>query len=185
MKTKLFLSIALFAFCNLAIAQSKFFTRNGTISFFSKTPMENIEAVNNQSSAIFDTEKGEIAVSAQMKGFEFEKALMQEHFNENYVESDKFPTATFKGSIRDYNKAIFKSNEEKQVVLDGDMTMHGVTKHISTPAKITWGQDKIAALAEFKISVADYDIKVPKAVIDKIAESIQVKVEFHLDPYAK
>ncbi|MDZ7607020.1 MAG: hypothetical protein U5K79_15845 [Cyclobacteriaceae bacterium] len=100
MKTNLTLLFALLLLSNLAVAQSKFFTRNGTTSFFSKTPMENIEAVNNQSSSVFDTEKGEIAVSAQMKGFEFEKALMEEHFNENYVESEKYPTAMSKGPLR-------------------------------------------------------------------------------------
>jgi len=185
MKTKLLVLFALIFFSNLADAQSKFFTRNGTISFFSKTPMENIEAVNNQSSAIFDTDKGDIAVSAQMKGFEFEKALMQEHFNENYVESDKYPAATFKGSIKDYDKSSFKTDEEKVVNLEGDLTMHGVTKHISTSAKITWGKDKISASSEFNISVADYNVKIPKAVIENIAEAILVKVEFNLDPYTK
>ena len=185
MKVKILVSFALLICSSMAFAQSKFFTRSGTISFFSKTPMENIKAVNNQSSAIFDTEKGEIAVSAQMKGFEFEKALMQEHFNENYVESDKFPAATFKGIIKDYNKSSFKTDEEKVVNLEGDLTMHGVTKHISTPAKIIWGKDKISATSEFNISVADYNIKIPKAVIDNIAESILVNVVFNLDPYAK
>lgn len=185
MKAKIILSLSLFLLCHMAIAQSKFFTRNGSISFFSKTPMENIEAVNKQSSAIYDTEKGEVAVSAQMKGFEFEKATMQEHFNENYVESDKFPSATFKGIIKDYDKSAFKAGEEKQVVIEGDLTMHGVTKHISTTARITWGTGKIDAATEFSVKVADFNIKIPGAVIDNIAESILVKVDLHLDPYTK
>jgi len=185
MKTNLKLLFALILFSNLAVAQSKFFTRNGTISFFSKTPMENIEAVNNQSSSVFDTEKGEIAVSAQMKGFEFEKALMQEHFNENYVESEKYPTATFKGSIKNYNKSAFKVNEENLVDIEGDLTLHGVTKHISTTAKITWSEGKIAASSEFSVAVADFNIKVPSAVIGNIADSILVKAVFNLEPYTK
>ncbi len=185
MKTKLILSITLVIASNLAIAQSKFFTRNGSVSFFSKTPMENIEAVNNQSSAIFDTEKGEIAVSAQMKGFEFEKALMQEHFNENYVESDKFPSATFKGTIKNYSKSAFNTGEEKQVDIEGDLTLHGVAKHITTTAKITSGEGKIAASTEFNVAVADFNIKIPGAVIGNIAESILVKAVFQLDPYTK
>jgi len=147
--------------------------------------MENIEAVNKQSSAIFDTDKGELAVSAQMKGFEFEKATMQEHFNENYVESEKYPAATFKGVIKNYDKSIFTPNTAQKVEIEGDLTLHGVTKKVTAVAEIVWGKDKIKASTSFNVLVADFNIKIPGAVIDNISKSILVKVDFSLEPYTK
>jgi len=185
MKTSYIFTILLLGITSATLAQNRFFTRTGTIRFFSETPVENIEAINNQSSSVFDIESGEIAVSAQMKGFEFEKALMQEHFNENYMESEKYPTATFKGSINKYNKSGFKANETYTVEVEGDLTMHGVTKRVNGQASIVWGQNNIKASSSFNIKVADFDIKIPKAVIDNIAESILVNVDFNLEPYNK
>jgi polyisoprenoid-binding protein YceI len=117
-------------------SQDKYFTRTGTLSFYSETPIENIEAENNQASAILDIQTGEIAVSAQMIGFEFEKALMQEHFNENYIESDKFPKATFKGKILNYSGAPDDS-ETTEVTVEGVLTLHGVSKDISTTGTLS------------------------------------------------
>lgn len=167
------------------MAQNRFFTRTGTIRFFSETPMENIEAINNQTSSVFDVESGEIAVSAQMKGFEFEKALMQEHFNENYVESGKFPTATFKGNIKNYDKSKIKVDESQTVEIEGDLTMHGETKRINSQATIFWGQNNIKTSSSFNVKVEDFKIKIPKAVVNNIAESILVNVNFNLEPYNK
>ena len=185
MKTRYIIIFILLCITSVSLAQNRFFTRTGTIRFFSETPVENIEAINNQSSSVFDIESGEIAVSAQMKGFEFEKALMQEHFNENYVESEKYPTATFKGSIKNYDKSSFKADETYTVEVEGDLTMHGVTKRVNTPVTIIWGQNNIKASSSFNVKVADFDIKIPKAVIDNIAESILVNVDFNLEPYNK
>ncbi len=168
-----------------SMAQNRYFTRTGTIRFFSETPMENIEAFNHQTSSIFDIESGEVAVSAQMKGFEFEKALMQEHFNENYMESEKYPKATFKGKIIGYDKSKFKINETYDVEIEGDLSMHGITKPVRTKAQIVWGDNNIKSSTSFLVKVSDYDIKIPKAVIDNIAESILVEVQIDMEPYNK
>ena len=136
MKTNLLFTLALAFVPVIAQAQERFFTRTGTISFFSETPVENIEATNHQASSIFDVVSGEIAVSAQMKGFSFEKALMQEHFNENYVESEKFPTATFKGRIKEYDHSAFQIGQEHNVEIVGDLTLHGETKKVNSLATI-------------------------------------------------
>jgi YceI-like domain. len=82
-----------------ATAQDKYFTKSGKISFYSKSSLENIEAHNKSVTCVLDTKTGNLQFAILMKGFEFEKALMQEHFNENYVESHKFPKADFKGQV--------------------------------------------------------------------------------------
>jgi polyisoprenoid-binding protein YceI len=163
--------------------QGKYFTRTGTISFFSETSIENIEAVNNQVSSILDTGTGELAISAQIMGFEFEKALMQEHFNENYMESEKYPKATFKGKIMNYSKLPEMINEERKVQVEGELTIHGITRPVETAGTIRIDGQVIEASAVFPVKLSDYQIKIPKAVIDNIAETVEVKVSLSLDPY--
>ncbi len=185
MKTKpLILLAVLFSSISLQ-AQNRFFTRTGTLQFYSETPVENIEAINHQASSVFDTESGEIAVSAQMKGFEFEKALMQEHFNENYVESEKYPKAAFKGNLKNYDKSSFQIGQEYKIEVEGELTLHGVTKNVSTIATIFWGEKNIKANSSFNVSANDFNIKIPKAVIDNIAETILVQIDLNLEPYLK
>jgi len=185
MKKLILTTILLIIFSGIVSAQGKFFTRTGSIRFYSETPVENIEAVNTQASSIFDTDNGDIVLSVQMIGFEFEKALMQEHFNENYVESEKFPKSTFKGRIVDYDQSIFSGASKAEVTVEGELTIHGVTKNIQTVATVQKTDDKIQAHAEFEVKVADYNIKIPNAVINNIAESILVTVDLNMEPYNK
>ena len=184
-KKKKNLLILLFAFSIYqSFAQDNYFTRSGTLSFFSATPMENIEAKNSQTSCILNTSTGEIAVSAQMKGFEFEKALMQEHFNENYVESHKYPKATFKGKIVDFSPESI-SESAKEVKIEGILNVHGVDKEISTTATISKKDDAYDAVSKFKVAASDFDIKIPKAVINNIAKEIEVSINLQLEPYVQ
>ena len=183
MKKSILLSIPLFLIAAHLFGQGKYFTRTGTISFFSETSVENIEAVNNQVSSILDTGTGEIAISAQMIGFEFEKALMQEHFNENYVESEKFPKTTFKGKIMNYSELPDMMKEERQVQVEGELTVHGVTRSIKTVGTLKKDGQVIEVHAVFPVKIADHDIKIPKAVINNIAEAVEVKVSLSLNPY--
>lgn len=185
MKTNLLFTLALAFVPVIAQAQERFFTRTGTISFFSETPVENIEATNHQASSIVDIASGEIAVSAQMKGFAFEKALMQEHFNENYVESEKFPTATFKGRIKEYDPSAFQVGREHKVQIVGDLTLHGETKNVNSVATIFRGENNIKAITSFNLQPGDFNIKIPSAVANNIAKSILVNVDFNLEPYQK
>lgn len=168
---------------SFSIAQGKFFTRTGQISFYSKAPLENIEAHNNQSTCIFNAENGEMAFSVLMKGFEFEKALMQEHFNENYIESDKYPKATFKGKINNYDVEKIKQNGTLNVEVVGNLTIHGVTKEVITQGIFEIADSIIHANATFPVSVKDHKIKIPTTVIDNIAEKVEVKVQLQLKPY--
>lgn len=162
--------------CTTDVVAQRYMTRDGTIRFYSETPVEDIEAVNNQVSTAIDLDKGEIVFSLLMKAFTFEKALMQEHFNEKYVESDKFPKATFKGKIED--AADLELNDAPQEVsIKGALTIHGVTRDITITATLALtNQKNIVGKAVFDIAPADYDIKIPAAVRDNIAKQIQVTV---------
>ena len=164
-------------------AQGKYFTRNGNIKFYSQAPMENIEANNRQVTSFIDTETGDMAFSVLMKSFEFEKALMQEHFNENYVESDKYPKSTFKGTITNLDEINFKKDGVYNTKVTGDLTLHGVTKNITTNGTIEVKNGNIIAKSKFPITVADYKISIPAVVRDNIAKEVEVTVDMVYEPY--
>jgi len=151
-------------------------TRNGSVSFFSETPLENIDAHNNQVSSVLDLETGGLAFTLLMKAFIFEKALMQEHFNEKYVESHLYPKASFKGNIKDFDSSKL-GTEQVDVTVSGELTLHGVSKDLSVPATIVkLANGNFEGKSVFNINIQDYDIKVPSAVRKNIADNIEIKV---------
>ncbi len=154
----------------------KVYTKNGTISFFSKTDMEDIKAENNQVMSVLNLATGELQFSLLVKGFHFPKALMEEHFNENYMESDKFPKSTFKGNISGIDKLKLTADGAYPVTVSGDLTLHGVTNKVSTPGTLTVKGGKVTGHAVFKVTLADYKIEVPKLVEKNIAKSIEITV---------
>lgn len=172
-KYLLLISLILSVCCSTA---QKIYTKNGNISFFSKTSLENISADNNQVTSILNQQTGEMQFSVLIKSFHFKKALMEEHFNENYMESDKYPKAIFKGSVSDINKVNFSKDGSYPVIVNGDLTMHGITNKVSVPGTIAVKSGLVAAISSFKIKLADYKISVPKIVKDNIAESIDISV---------
>ena len=115
-----------------SFGQTRYIERTGKASFFSEAPLENIEAHNEQVLSLLDVEKGEVAASMLMKSFQFQKALMQEHFNEKYIESDKYPKATFKGKITDMNKVDLSKDGNYTVDVEGEITIHGETQPLKT-----------------------------------------------------
>ena len=167
--------LALFCFQVQAQAQ-RYLTKNGMISLYSKTPFETIEAQNNQVNCALDAKTSDFVFKVLMKSFEFKRALMQEHFNENYVESDKFPNAMFKGKVTNLSSIDFKKDGVYPAVVEGDLTMHGTSKHINTKGTLEVKDGKVNGKCHFELKVEDYGIKVPSAVTDKIAESIQIDV---------
>ncbi|MEO8147061.1 MAG: YceI family protein [Bacteroidia bacterium] len=166
-------------------AQSKFFTRNGNISFFSDGSSEKIDAVNHKVSCVIDATTGQIEFGVLMQAFEFEKALMQEHFNENYVESEKFPKATFKGTIADNNIVKYNADGIYKVNVTGKLTLHGVTNDVTSKGTITVKGGKVIANAEFKILLEEYKIEIPSLVKDKVAKDVRIVVDIQLDPLNK
>lgn len=184
MKNKISLFLLAIVFSSGAFAQ-KFLTKNGKISFFSKTPVENIEAHNKQVNSVLDIETGDFGFKVVMKSFEFEKALMQEHFNENYVESDVFPTAGFKGKITNLKDVNLSKSGSYKVTVEGDLTIHGVTKKVKESGTLEVKGDKIEGKSKFSVKPADYGIRIPGAVAKNIAESLEITVDVMLDKLLK
>ena len=164
------------------VQAQRYLTKNGKITFSSDTPFEKIEAKNDQVNAALDIASGDIVFKVLMKSFEFDRALMQEHFNENYVESDKFPNALFKGKINNIKSISLSKEGSYEVEIEGDMTIHGISKHIKAKGTLENKDNKITGKSKFQIKVEDYGIKVPKAVIEKIANNIEIQVLVILSP---
>jgi hypothetical protein len=181
---KRFLLIAfLFSIISAANAQ-KFMTKNGSIGFFSHTPMEDIKADNNQVVGALDITSGEMVFQALIKSFHFDRALMEEHFNENYLESDKFPKSVFKGKITNLSSVDFSKNGTYDVTVEGDLTIHDVTNKISTKGTIEVITGGINASSKFKIVPEDYKITIPGVVREKIDKSLEVTVTMKYTPIA-
>jgi polyisoprenoid-binding protein YceI len=163
-------TIYTFLFCFLLISvtnsQERFLTKNGAISFFSSASVEDIKADNNQVLSVVDASNGNMAISILMKSFLFEKALMQEHFNENYVESDIYPKATFKGKILNFDAL---KDIETNLDVKGVITIHGKSKEITIKAIMKRTESEIVATGEFFLALADFDIEIPSVVANNIA----------------
>ena len=163
-------------------SQSLYMTRSGQISFFSKTPVENIDGKNNEVTSMLDTGKGDLVFAVLIKSFHFEKALMEEHFNENYMESNKYPKATFQGKINNVSSINFNKDGTYEAIIEGDLTIHGVKQHQTSTAKITIAKGKISAMSDFTIKLADYNIERPTLVADKISPNIEIHVNCAYEP---
>lgn len=182
MKRVFLLLVTTFVTGSIVSAQDKYFTKTGSISFFSHTSMEDIEAHNNKATCVVDTKTGAMEFAVLMKGFEFEKALMEEHFNENYVESDTYPKSTFKGKIDNLSAVNFASNGTYNVTVSGNLTIHGVTKAVTSNGQFVVNGGKVTGTSEFTVQIADYNITVPAVVKDNISKTITIKVNVSLDP---
>ncbi|HEV2831588.1 MAG TPA: YceI family protein [Hanamia sp.] len=154
-----------------------YFTKNGRISFFSKTILEDINADNNQVISILNLQTSGLQFSLLNNAFHFPKAKMEEDFNEDYMESSRYPRSTFKGTIAGIDKIDFSKDGTWPVNVSGELMIHGVTKSIAVPGKIIIKGEKVSASASFKILPKDYKIRIPSLVSNKIAESIDVTVD--------
>jgi polyisoprenoid-binding protein YceI len=165
------------ALLSLSAGAQNFITKNGKVSFFSKTDVENIDAVNNQAVSVINSQTGTVNFSLLVNGFLFKKALMQEHFNENYMESAKYPKATFKGTITDMSKVDFKKDGSYNVTVSGDLFIHNVTNKVTVPALIVVKGNTLSANASFKVNLDDYKVSVPSVVKNNISKTIELKVD--------
>ena len=157
-------------------AQGKYMTKTGTVSFFSATPIEDIEAKTQQVAAVLDLSTGQLAFALPVKSFVFKRTLMQEHFNENYMESDKYPKATFSGKFVGFDAAALATAGPHNAQVAGDLTLHGVTHHIQVPATVELKGVQLLALATFPVASADYNIEIPLLVRGNIAKTVTVRV---------
>jgi hypothetical protein len=164
-----------------AISQEKFITKSGLVAFEASVPsFEEIKAKNNKVTAVLKTDSGKIAVLALVQGFRFKIALMEEHFNESYAESEQYPKTIFLGKIIDFSKEKFTNEEAVAVILEGDFTFHGETKQIRIPATMRYKDTHYVLSANFSLTAANYKIDIPKIVRNKIAEDIAVQLFFEL-----
>ncbi len=182
MNTKKLLLVVMVAFSLQSNAQ-RFFTKGGEIFFNATSPAspEKIEAVNKSVVCVVDSKTGAIQFSVLMKGFEFHSALMQEHFNENYVESEKFPSAVFKGQISNNEIVNYNKDGVYTVNVKGKLTIHGVTKDVESNGKLAVKDGKINASAEFNIVLKDYSISIPALVAEQVAKIASIKVACSLE----
>ena len=177
-------SMAIFAMMFISgstiFAQGKYFTREGNIQFKSEAPMEKIEAKNNKVSSAIDTKSGKVEFAVLIKSFHFEKALMQEHFNENYMESDKFPKSTFAGNISNLKDINFTKDGTYKANVSGKLTIHGVTKDVATTGMIKVKGGVVNVTNTFRVKLADYGIEIPSVVKDKIAKDVEIIINSDL-----
>jgi len=167
-----------------ALAQGRYLTKTGLVSFFSASPIEDIEARNQQVAAMLDFSTGQLAFSVPIKGFVFKRTLMQEHFNENYMESDKYPKATFAGHFVGFEAGQLATAGAHPAQVEGDLTLHGVTHRIRVPATVELRGGQLLAQATFPVASADYNIEIPLLVRNNIAKIISVHVELNCPPAA-
>ena len=164
---------------NFCIGQ-QWMTRNGTVDFFSATFVENIEAKNEMASGLLAAD-GRFAFRVPILGFRFEKALMEEHFNENYLESTKYPNGTFEGVISKWNEAL-RNGQWHEVIATGALTIHGVSVNREISSKLKWDGKSWQIESEFTVPTAAHEIPIPKMARKKIAEEITVSVNLSLSP---
>jgi polyisoprenoid-binding protein YceI len=177
--------LAAFAILLPLSAQSqKLFTRDGKV-YFNATAAnspEKIEAAHNSGTFVLDKANGNMEMAVLIKGFYFDRALMQEHFNENYMESSKFPKATFKGKIANTSDVDFSKDGTYKTTVSGNMTMHGVTKPLSAPATFTVKNGNVSAAANFAVTLKDFEVDIPSLVADKIAKQANISITVDLKP---
>ncbi len=174
---KTYILIITFVLINyFAFSQEVFITKNAKIDFFSSTLIEDIKAINNDVISLIKTETGEISFGISIKAFKFENSLMQEHFNENYMESDKFSNAKFKGLIEETSIVNFKKDGVYPVNVKGTITIHGVSKEIEAKSIITIKSGLVSAKSFIKVKPEDFNIEIPALVKDQIAKELDVNI---------
>ena len=186
---KMSMLVAFLILCGIGVqAQDKYFTRTGAISFNAEGALDDVEEIkakNTTATSVVDIASGQMEWAVLMKGFQFKSALMQEHFNENYVESDKFPKAAFKGQIDNHANVKWTTDGAYPVVVNGKMTMHGITKDITAKGTVNVKGGKPVLASDFSIKLSDYAIKIPSVVGNKIANEVKITVTAGLEPFKK
>ncbi len=180
MKKLLLLCCLLYLGAPAIQAQGLWATQTGQVRINASTPLEDIDATNDRVNAILRPGDGAFAVVMLVPEFQFRRKLMQEHFNENYMESDKFPKATFSGEMSGH--ADMAPGESRKCQVSGTLTVHGVARERVVDAEVRRTANGWRILSEFTVRTADHDIDIPKIVFTKIAEEVAVSLDFDLEP---
>jgi polyisoprenoid-binding protein YceI len=158
----------------------KFVVEKSKIVFFSDAAIEDITASNTKASGIFNASTSEIVFSIPINEFQFEKSLMQEHFNEKYMESDQYPKSTFKGRVTGFDAS---AEGTMQASADGELSIHGVSQQVTIPGTIEKVKDKYQFKSKFIVKLADYKIAIPQLLWQNIAEQVEVTADFTFKPH--
>ena len=173
----LYLLIILFTFNSYSLEAQKMHIKSSNISFFSDGLLEDIAAVNTASQAILNLVDGTFVLRIPITSFEFPNQLMQEHFNENYMESTKYPKATFSGMIENIGMVEVTTDGTYSCSVSGKLSMKDVTKEVSTTATFTVKGGIVNAKAVFNVNPADYNVEIPRTVINKISDNIKISID--------
>ncbi len=184
MKMK-YILLVVFSCSLLSVSAQKYITKTGSIEIFSETPLFTIEGINKKVASILNTETGEIVASTLIRSFKFEEALVEEHFNENYLEPHKFPKSIFKGKITDYKSVDFSKDGKYNIMIEGKLTIHGVTNYIKEKGTLTIKGGNILAKSDFPVSLKAYGVKIEPAYKKSIKDEILLKIHFDYKPYNK
>ena len=179
-KRRCFFTMLFFISGVVGLFGQKYYSKVGQVVFTSDASLEKIEGKNTNGLVVLDAATGRLECSVLIKGFQFEKALMQDHFNENYMESHKFPKGVFKGTITNMQDIHLKKDGTYTAVVKGELTLHGITKPFSPSGKVIVKEGKITASSSFEIMVSDFNIEIPKVVRDNIAEKVKVTIQADL-----
>lgn len=171
--------------CSIIANSQKYFTKTGAINFEASTDLEDVSAINKSVASVVDAASGKLVFAVLIKGFEFRKALMQEHFNENYMESSKYPKAEFKGSITPQSSVNFQKPGSYPATVTGTMEIHGVQKEITTSGTIEVTSQGVQVLSKFTININDYKISIPGIVKEKISPVAKITVRCNYFPLKK
>ena len=176
MKNLKFALLAILFGVPILLSAQRIFTKSASVSFdaTSNASLEEVEAKTNTGTIVIDVASGDVAAAVLMKSFQFKKALMQEHFNENYAESSKYPKAEFKGKFAAASAVNFAKDGTYKTTVSGNLTIHGATKSVSAPATITVKGGKVTAQTDFTVALADYNISIPSLVSDKVAKNVKI-----------
>lgn len=172
-------SVLAFLFFSFAVYSQKYVAEKGELSFLSDGVIEDIEAKNSMAGSLFNSSTGELVYIVKIKDFIFPKSLMREHFNEKYMETERFPKATFTGKLVGARPGV---SGEQKVSAAGKINIHGITKDIEVPGTLEFKDGKAVMKARFKIKLSDYNIKIPSLVWENIAGIVEVRVEFTYKP---
>jgi len=180
MKVKLIYMVFLLGITTLQ-AQNRLISKNSYAKFYSHAPLEDISAENHQVSSVIDIADKEIVVKMLIKHFRFENALMEEHFNENYLESEKYPSATFKGSFSAIEEIDLGVDSKYALTTTGLMKIHGIERELTADVTLEVEGGKLIGSAALILKPKDYNIEIPSMVVKNIAEEIEVTVQLNYD----
>ncbi|WP_421874795.1 YceI family protein [Marinoscillum sp.] len=174
-------SVALITLSQLPLIGQKLISDQMAVEFFSDAPLEDISARSTEGKGMLDLSSGAFFFRVPITSFHFENELMEEHFNENYMESEQYPLATFKGNID--TSTWSETSVDTQV--EGVLNIHGTEQASTLPLHIIKTSEEFEIVSKFDVALEDYQIEVPTLLFQKIADTISVSVSVHLVPFIK